>query len=117
MMRLLIIGSCFCALISLAGCEDATVDEAPALTEVEPPSERQMQLWSRSCALCHVSGTGGAPRMGVPEEWADRVEQGSAVLLERTIEGFNNMPPLGYCMACEEDDFVALIEFMSGGSR
>ena len=25
------------------------------------------------------------------------------------------MPPLGYCMACERDDFVALIDFMTDG--
>jgi cytochrome c5 len=33
-------------------------------------------------------------------------------LLQHTLTGFRNMPPLGYCMACEEDDFIALIEFM-----
>ena len=43
-----------------------------------------------------------------------RWEQGEDALLEHTIEGLNNMPPLGYCMDCEEADFLALIRFMGG---
>jgi cytochrome c5 len=26
------------------------------------------------------------------------------------------MPPLGYCMSCEHEDFAALIQFMAGDS-
>jgi cytochrome c5 len=36
------------------------------------------------------------------------------VLLDHTVNGFNKMPPLGYCMACEAEDFRALIDFMAG---
>jgi cytochrome c5 len=75
-----------------------------------------MKKWSRSCALCHVTGEGGAPRAGFAEEWNPRQVKGKAMLLTHTIEGYNNMPPLGYCMSCEEEDFVALIDFMLGES-
>ncbi len=75
-----------------------------------------MQKWTRSCALCHVTGVGGAPRAGVGEEWESRLAAGKPILLKHTIEGYNNMPPLGYCMACEEDDFITLIDFMLGES-
>jgi cytochrome c5 len=75
-----------------------------------------MEKWSRSCVLCHVPGHGNAPRVGHPEEWAERLEKGEQVLLTNTIEGFNNMPPLGYCMDCEADDFRVMIRFMAGGS-
>jgi len=34
--------------------------------------------------------------------------------MAHTIEGFNNMPPLGYCMSCEQEDFEMLIDFMTG---
>ncbi len=74
-----------------------------------------MQLWARSCALCHVDGNGGAPRVGNVEEWAPRLAQGPEVLLRHTLEGLGNMPPLGYCMACEEEDFSAMINFMTRG--
>ncbi len=76
-----------------------------------------MEKWSRSCSLCHINGIGGAPRLGDTEDWAARLDQGDDVLLQHTVEGYNNMPPLGYCMDCERADFVALINFMSSGSR
>jgi len=73
-----------------------------------------MQKWSRSCALCHVTGNAGAPRVGNVEEWQARLTQDTGVLLTHTIEGFNDMPPLGYCMSCEREDFIAMIDFMAG---
>jgi len=51
--------------------------------------------------------------MGNAEEWGPRLAQGKATLLQHTLDGFNQMPPLGYCMACERADFIALIEFMT----
>lgn len=76
-----------------------------------------MRQWSRSCALCHVDGTGGAPRIGRADEWQPRLAKGRDVLFEHTVEGFNSMPPLGYCMSCEAKDFRALIDFMAGAGQ
>lgn len=73
--------------------------------------------WARTCALCHATGVGGAPRLGIWEEWRPRFEKGKELLLTHTIEGFNDMPPLGYCMSCDRDDFLSLIDFMTGEVR
>lgn len=90
----------------------ATVnDETPVVLVDEANLMRQ---WARNCALCHVRGEGGAPMIGDIDNWRERVTQGEAVLLMHTIEGINNMPPLGYCMDCESVDFAALIRFMAG---
>jgi len=70
--------------------------------------------WAASCGLCHATGVGGAPRIGMAEEWQPRFAQGRELLLRHTIDGFNDMPPLGYCMSCEREDFIALIDFMAG---
>jgi len=84
---------------------------------VEPAlAQRVANKWARSCALCHVDGNGGAPRIGHAQEWAPRIAQGEDALLTHTIEGKANMPPLGYCMSCEREDFVALIDFMTGAA-
>lgn len=103
-------------VVGLAACDDLSESQTtPALTSSSPQpvlSEDRMRKWATSCALCHVSGTGGAPRMGTAE-WQDRLSKGNDVLMTHTIEGFNNMPPLGYCMACEREDFEAMIDFMS----
>lgn len=76
-----------------------------------------MGKWARSCALCHVSGEAGAPLAGDSAEWQRRLAQGEASILRRVLEGYNSMPPLGYCMACEVDDFRAMIGFMAGTSQ
>ena len=120
--RMLSIGLC---MLSLAGC-DADRETGSALHEASEPAQaaavsgvaqqpdaRTMQMWSRSCALCHVDGNAGAPRMGHAEEWLPRLAQGREMLLKHTVEGLNSMPPLGYCMACERDDFLAMIDFMT----
>ena len=73
--------------------------------------------WVRSCALCHVAGQGGAPRLGNSAEWGPRLETGRALLMKHTLEGFNKMPPLGYCMDCEMGDFAAMIDMMSGQAQ
>jgi cytochrome c5 len=80
------------------------------------PAETSMQKWAKSCALCHVDGTGGAPMVGHAEAWAPRLAQGRDVLMRHTIEGFNNMPPLGYCMSCEAEDFSTMIDFMTNAT-
>ena len=90
----------------------APADPAP-MAAVEPAAD-VMGKWARSCALCHVNGEGGAPRHGDLEAWSVRMALGEAQLLQHTVEGYNNMPPLGYCMDCERGDFVALIRFMAG---
>jgi cytochrome c5 len=76
-----------------------------------------MAKWSRSCALCHVDGVADAPLVGDTSEWQRRLAKGEQAVLRNVLEGVNSMPPLGYCMACEIDDFRAMIAFMVGDSR
>ena len=117
-----------CLLSLLAGCgtpeapEPAAAAAAAALfaaiTDRDPqapgPDGRTTaSIWARICALCHADGTGGAPRFGNAQDWAPRLAQGEASLLAHTIEGRNQMPPLGYCMDCTREDFVHLIRFMT----
>lgn len=92
-------------------------DAAPAAADAEAaqgPAPELMRKWARSCALCHLDGNARAPRAGFEDEWRPRVAQGMDVLLDHTINGLGKMPPLGYCMACDEADFRAMIEFMAG---
>ena len=118
----------FCSLtliLGLSACdpsatvnETASTSDATAITttmSAPQADERVMQMWSQSCALCHVNGNGGAPHVGNADEWLPRLAQGEDVLLTHTLDGLNNMPPLGYCMACEREDFVAMINFMTAG--
>ena len=102
----------FLAIFALIGCD--TLNASPPGNETATISAVTMQKWSRSCALCHVTGVAGAPRVGIADEWAPRLAGGKQMLMKHTIEGFNNMPPLGYCMSCEREDFASMIDFMLG---
>jgi len=76
--------------------------------------EEVMAKWSRSCALCHITGEAGAPIVGDTAEWQRRLQQGEEAIINNVVEGFNSMPPLGYCMACEVSDFRAMVAYMAG---
>lgn len=76
--------------------------------------EGVMAKWSRSCALCHITGEAGAPVVGDTAEWQRRLQQGEEAIINNVVEGLNSMPPLGYCMACEVSDFRAMVAYMAG---
>ena len=116
-MRILVVS----LLLMTAGCnrEPQSIDpERLALyTEIYAGADMTpaaQEKWARSCALCHAAGVGGAPRVGVKADWQARVEKGPGMLMVNTIDGINQMPPLGYCQDCGLDDFAAMIKFMTG---
>ena len=100
-------------LVSVVSCNSSQLtSELPFSDTVA--NEDVMGKWSRSCALCHVSGVADAPLVGDSDEWERRLAQGEAVVISNVLEGLNSMPPLGYCMACEISDYRAMIGFMAG---
>ncbi|NJN50585.1 MAG: cytochrome c5 family protein [Gammaproteobacteria bacterium] len=113
-MRVILAAAAVCLAV---GCSDQS---QPAEVSVQPFADAAinadgMARWSRTCAMCHVNGEGGAPRVGDAAAWGDRLAKGEDLIMQHTIEGLNNMPPLGYCMDCERDDLRAFIRFMAQG--
>ncbi|MDG1205521.1 MAG: c-type cytochrome [Pseudomonadales bacterium] len=104
------------SVITLAGCETKEPQSVLLSQPTASETAQAQQKWVRSCALCHVNGEGGAPKIGDTAAWQPRLQQGGDVLLAHTLQGLNRMPPLGYCMDCSESDFRILIDFMSRGA-
>ena len=98
-----------------AGTEPGAATRLPFANDIADAAV--MGKWARSCALCHVNGEAGAPIVGDSTQWQQRLAQGEESMLRRVLEGYNSMPPLGYCMACEVSDFRAMIGFMAGTNR
>lgn len=71
-------------------------------------------IFQSFCFACHGTGANNAPVLGNEEMWAPRLEQGTDVLYQHAIEGFNNnvMPPKGLCMDCSEDEIRATVDYM-----
>ena len=73
-----------------------------------------MDKYNRSCVVCHASGTANAPKTGDAEAWAPRLAKGMPALLESAKKGVPPvMLPMGMCNDCTDEDFTALIEYMS----
>ncbi len=86
----------------------------PATTGTSGLSPALQATYERTCRMCHANEGTGAPRTGDADAWQPRLAQGRELLLDHTINGYQTMPPLGLCMACTEEQFVQLIEFMAG---
>jgi cytochrome c5 len=75
----------------------------------QPMTQRQTELFVNNCIQCHAFAESGAPNIGDNEAWKHRTAKGEEVLLRHVIEGYEGMPPLGYCSACNEEDFRAMV--------
>lgn len=96
---------------------DNSTAQAPqtvSSTKRMPSDPSLKSLYIQSCYGCHSSGAAGAPKSGNKEQWASRTQKGLDTLLANTKNGLNSMPPKGMCMNCSDDDFRALILFLSG---
>ena len=107
--------------VLLSACSSVASQNLGFGEQFRPPTlravtvdEEVMAKWSRSCALCHITGEAGAPIVGDTAEWQRRLQQGEEAIINNVIAGFNSMPPLGYCMACEVSDFRAMVAYMAG---
>lgn len=104
----------------LAGCGEQatnTTDEgvATAAASLVPADAELAEIYQRSCRNCHVNDATGAPLTGDIAAWQPRMEQGMDTVLQHVIDGYGGMPPLGLCFECDEQQFIALIQFMANG--
>ncbi|HKI74615.1 MAG TPA: c-type cytochrome [Pseudomonadales bacterium] len=53
------------------------------------------EIVAGQCSKCHEKGLGGAPRIGVIQDWAPRVKLGIPYLVSSAIHGHGGMPPRG----------------------
>lgn len=104
--------------VMLAACgkgQDAQLAmSASAAASLRPGDAALARVYDQSCKACHANPASGAPQVGDRTAWAPRLAQGMDTLLEHTVSGYKGMPPLGSCGDCSEDEFAALIRFMSG---
>jgi cytochrome c5 len=116
-LRLIFLASTLGAVALISACGDhgtgrESAAAPPAATAALSPELQA--VYDRSCKNCHAVPASGAPQSGDAPAWAPRIAQGADILLEHTFSGYKSMPPLGACMDCNEKQYRALIEYMSG---
>ena len=80
--------------------------QAAAESMVPPQFAAGAEVYAANCGLCHDKGEEGAPRIGNPFQWENRVAQGEATLTQHAFEGFEDtrgeMPPQGDHLTANE---------------
>jgi cytochrome c5 len=78
------------------------------------------KLYEAACQACHATGIAGAPKFGDKAAWAPRIQQGTAVLYEHAIKGFQGkagvMPPKGGSTASDEE-VKAAVDYMAAAAK
>ncbi len=74
-------------------------------------------IFKESCNACHGSGVAGSPKLGDKADWAVRIAQGKAVLVEHAIKGFRGkegfyMPAKGGSPHLSDEQIAKVVEYM-----
>ncbi|MGP1516990.1 MAG: c-type cytochrome [Ottowia sp.] len=100
-----LIGEAQAATPAPAAAPASTPAAAPAAPAEVPP------LYKKSCAMCHASGAGGAPKLGNKDDWAPRIATGMEEILKVAINGRGGMPARGGTKASDEE-IKAVVDYM-----
>ncbi|MGE3318307.1 MAG: cytochrome c5 family protein [Candidatus Berkiella sp.] len=86
---------------------------APASLVSEPLSPTAgADRYKSTCAVCHDTGVGGAPKFRNAADWKARAAEGMDTMLAIAIKGKGAMPPRGTCMQCSDEELKMAIQHM-----
>jgi len=105
----------------IAGEQGKAIAAEQAAAEAEEPAsagassgdfEEAKAQYAQSCAACHDTGAANAPKLGDKATWEPRLAQGSDVLVEHAVKGFNAMPPKGGAMHLSDEQIGTIVDYM-----
>ena len=105
-----------------AATQTASAEAAAAPAEVAAPAPAAAAtgevpaLYKKSCAMCHGTGAGGAPKVGDKDAWAPRIATGMDELMKVAINGRGGMPARGGTKA-SDDELKTVVEYMVAHSQ
>jgi cytochrome c5 len=93
---------------------------APAAQASTASADAGKGLYTQTCSACHAAGIAGAPKFADKAAWAPRLKQGSAVLYEHALKGFQGksgmMPPKGGSSA-PDAEVKAAVDYMAAAAK
>ncbi len=75
------------------------------------------KIFNQYCAGCHLTGAGGAPKIGDIADWAPRIKNGMNTLYKNALNGFKGMPPKGTCMTCSKQQIQDAVQYIVSQSK
>lgn len=72
------------------------------------------ETYMRNCAVCHLPGIAGAPKVGDTADWARRVRPGLNMMYRNALEGLPNtaMMAKGGHTDLSDDEVKAIVDYM-----
>jgi cytochrome c5 len=89
------------------------------LDDIHGTKEEGQAIVKHFCASCHAPHpliSIGAPRIGHPQDWVQRLKQSPAILWQHTSEGYHAMPARGGCFECSDEQLKKAIEVLTNTS-
>ena len=74
------------------------------------------QLYQGACLACHTTGAAGAPKIGDPAAWSDRLGKGVDGLVTSAIAGIGAMPARGGS-SYDDDQIRVVVEYILDNSK
>ena len=102
--------------LNLAGQAATQTASAEAPAPAAAATGEVPALYKKSCAMCHGTGAGGAPKVGDKDAWAPRIATGMDELMKVAINGRGGMPARGGTKA-SDDELKTVVEYMVAHSQ
>lgn len=98
-----------------AALKASAVATGPVVASTSAALSGGQKIYDAACIACHGAGIAGAPKFGDKAVWAARIKQGTEVLYEHAIKGFQGqtgfMPPKGGSTASDAE-IKAAVDYM-----
>ena len=103
--------------LTTEGGSQANAPAAGNTSEKAPAPRSGEAVYQSTCTACHATGAAGAPKIGNKADWAARISQGTATLVQHATQGIKAMPPKGGCGTCSDGEIRAAVEYLISKSR
>ena len=103
------------ATLALSACSDSSSAVKPAPNVTLNPE--QLAKYEASCKACHEITGSGAPLTGDVKAWEKVLAQPMEEVMQKVVNGYQGMPPLGQCFDCNQEDLEQLVYFMASDKR
>jgi cytochrome c5 len=100
------------AVVFMANKAGANWKEAPAPAGTKGVERTGEQVVQAACGKCHVTGEGGAPKIGDRAAWTPRAAKGLATVTQAALKGHGGMPARGGMADLSDAEVKNAIEYM-----
>lgn len=110
------------SVLGACGKPETAPTAAPAAVTSNAPAggddtlAKGEHVYKGTCAMCHGTGVGGAPKFGNQADWSPRITQGKETLYGHALKGFTGtkgtMPPKGANSSLADSDVKAAVDYM-----